>query len=89
MTKLAKVPNIGPKLYKKLNKIGVDTYDDLVELGSIEAVLKIGEKEMSTCYNMLFALEGAILNIRWHAIPKEERHILKQSFDQAYTDRNG
>jgi len=32
---------------------------------------------------MLYALEGAIQGVRWHAIPKEERAQLKVEFDQA------
>jgi DNA transformation protein len=83
MENLTKFPNIGPVLAEKLNKIGITTFDQLVDLGSIEAVLRIGERDMSICYSMLYALEGAIRGIRWHGIPKDQRAQLKASFDQA------
>lgn len=83
MDKLSDLPNIGEVMAGKLTHIGVNGRDDLNEIGSIEAVLRIGEKDLSTCYSMLYALEGAIRGVRWHAIPREERAILKQSFDQA------
>ena len=83
MEDLTKLPNIGPVLAGKLKIIGIRTFDQLVDIGSIETVLRIGEREMSACYNMLYALEGAIRGIRWHGIPKDQRGLLKASFDQA------
>ena len=83
MDDLTKLPNIGPTLAEKLNQIGISTFDQLVDAGSIDAVLRIGHSDMVACYNMLYALEGAILGVRWHGIPKNEREILKTGFDQA------
>ena len=83
MENLTKLPNIGETLAGKLISIGIHNYEELVNIGSIEAMLKIGETDSSTCYSMLYAIEGAIQQIRWHAIPKEERAILKEEFDEA------
>ncbi len=85
MVKLTKLPNIGKTLAEKLEKTGVTSYDDLVAIGSVEAVLRSGEKNMSTCYNMLYAIEEAIQQVRWHAIPKQERALLKEQFDKSYS----
>ena len=82
MNDLTKLPNIGPTLAEKLDQIGVRTYDDLEEMGSIEAVTRIAMTDQSACYNMLYALEGAIRGIRWHLIPKEKRANLKKMFDE-------
>lgn len=83
MNDLSQLPNIGKVLAEKLNRNGVTSYDDLVSLGSIEAVLRIGETDQSACYNMLYALEGAVRGIRWHSIPREERQQLKEEYDLA------
>ncbi len=88
MADLTKLPNIGPTLAEKLNQIGVTNFDDLVEMGSIEAVIRIGETDMSACYNMLYALEGAIRGVRWHGIPREERAKLKAEFDSLAAPSN-
>lgn len=82
MDDLAKLPNIGQVLADKLRDIGITSRDSLAEIGSIEAVLRIGVTDPSACYNMLYALEGAIRGIRWHAIPREERRRLKEAFDR-------
>jgi len=82
MEEFTKLPNIGPNLAEKLNQIGVTNFDELAEMGSIDAVIRIGQTDMSACYNMLYALEGAIRGIRWHAIPKDQRAQLKAEFDK-------
>ena len=83
MDDLSRLPNIGKVLAGKLNQQGITSYDDLVSLGSVEAVLRIGQTDLSACYNMLYALEGAIRGIRWHSIPQDERRQLKEEYDLA------
>ncbi|MEN8242153.1 MAG: TfoX/Sxy family protein [Chloroflexota bacterium] len=82
MTNLTDFPNIGETLAEKLEKIGITSQSALAELGSVETVMMIGKQNLTTCYNMLYAIEGAIQGIRWHAIPKEERALLKVEFDR-------
>ncbi len=83
MDDLTKLPNIGPVLAEKLNQIGVSTYDDLAEIGSVEALIRIGQTDITAFANMLYALEGAILGVRWHNIPREHREKVKNDFYQA------
>lgn len=45
MPGLASLPNIGEVFIRKLNGIGIMSYGDLVEIGSIEAGLRIGEED--------------------------------------------
>jgi DNA transformation protein len=83
MEDLTKLPNIGEVLAHMLKEIEVYCYDDLADIGSVEAVLRIVGSEPFGYYNMLYALEGAIRGIRWHDIPTEERQKLKQEYDLA------
>jgi DNA transformation protein and related proteins len=80
MEDLTKLPNIGPVLAEKLNGIGVESYDDLAEMGSVEALIRIGQTDPTAFANMLYALEGAIQRVRWHALPKEHREKIKEQF---------
>ena len=84
MEDLIQLSNIGPTLARKLQGIGIQSLQELKEIGSIEAVLQIGVKDPSECYNMLYAFEGAIQGIRWYSIPKDERAQLKADFDLAF-----
>ncbi len=80
---LTALPNIGPTLAAELARIGVSSCQALADLGSVEAVLRIGDSDLSVCCSKLYALEGAIQGKRWHGIPKEERAALKLEFEQA------
>ncbi len=86
MEDLTQLPNIGPALEGKLREIGIQCLEQLKEIGSIDAVLQIRVKDLSACYNMLYAIEGAIQGVRWHSIPKDERAQLKAEFDLAVRD---
>lgn len=41
MSELTKLPNIGAKLEEQLNQIGITTFEELQEIGSRQAWLKI------------------------------------------------
>ena len=81
MGELSKLPNIGKVLEKQLNDVGINTRDDLINLGSKEAWLKIKEIDDSACLNRLMALEGAIQNIRWHNLSEEEKDNLRNFYN--------
>ena len=79
---LTELPNIGNTLAEKLASVGIHSYEELVRLGSIAVALKIRDGlDPGACYNMLYALEGAIRGVRWHTMPKDERDHLKREFD--------
>ena len=81
MGELSKLPNIGNVLEKQLNDVGINTIDDLINLGSKETWLKIKEIDDSACLNRLMALEGAIQNIRWHNLSEEDKDNLRNFYN--------
>ena len=81
MGELSKLPNIGNVLEKQLNDVGINTIDDLINIGSKEAWLKIKEIDDSACLNRLMALEGAIQNIRWHNLSEEDKDNLRNFYN--------
>ena len=81
MGELSKLPNIGKVVEKQLNDVGINTVDELINLGSKEAWLKIKEVDESACLNRLLALEGAIQNIRWHDLSDEDKQNLKDFYN--------
>jgi len=78
---LTELPNIGPTLAKELSKEGVENERHLKKLGSVDAAVRISFAGKGACYNVLYALEGAIRNVRWHQIPKADRDRIKKRFD--------
>jgi len=89
MEKLIKLPNIGPTLAQKLITVGVKTPQQLQTIGSEQALIKIASLENGgACINMLYALEGAIQNIRWHSLSQESKNDLKEIYHQVQKDIN-
>ncbi len=80
MGELSRLPNIGVVLEQQLHEIGIETPEQLRQIGSRQAWLAIKEKDPSACYNRLCGLEGAIAGIRWHLLPKEVKEALKEFY---------
>jgi len=82
MNELQTLRNIGPEIARQLNAVGIYKYDDLVNIGSREAWLKIKAVDPSACLNRLMSLEGAIQNVRWHNLPENEKQSLKDFYKE-------
>ncbi len=81
MKRITDLPNIGKTLADKLNNIGIKNEQDLKEIGSENAIIKIATIENSgVCINMLYALEGAIQGMRWHGLDNDKKQELKEFY---------
>lgn len=80
MSELSKLPNIGKVVDEQLNQVGITTYDQLKEIGSKQAWLKILAIDPSACFNRLCGLEGAVQHIRWHNLSDETKADLKEFY---------
>lgn len=77
---LIKMPNIGPVLERLLIAAGIETPEQLVNTGSKEAFLRIRTIDSGACLHMLYALEGAVRNIRKCNLSLEEKKELNNFF---------
>ena len=87
MGELSKLSNISTVLEGKLNEIGINTQEQLKNMGSKQAFLNIKKNDLEACVNMLCALEGAIQGIRWHYLSDEVKQELKK-FHKSLKDKN-
>ena len=62
---LSSLKNLGTASINILNAIGVKTRQDLQCLGSVNAYLKIKARGIRVSKVMLYALEGALLDVHW------------------------
>ncbi len=79
----AKLRNIGPKSAAQLRQIGVRTLDDLRALGSLEAFVKLKRAGFKPSLNLLYSLEGALLDCHWQQVPEARRSELILAADAA------
>ena len=71
-----KLRNIGPKSMAWLRQTGVRSLDDLKAVGSLAAYVRVKRAGFKPSLNLLYALEGAILDCHWQEIPDERRSDL-------------
>lgn len=69
--------NIGPVLSERLRSVGIDTLEQLRQLGALQVWSMIAQQTPSEeCVHTLLALEGAIRSTRWTALSQAERNRL-------------
>jgi DNA transformation protein len=74
--------NIGPKSRSWLHNIGIDTLEDLEALGAVETYRRLKlARPTEVSLNMLWALQGALLNIHWNALPPDMKAALKSQVE--------
>lgn len=81
MGELSKLPNIGAVVEEQLNQVGINTYDQLKEMGSRQAWLKIKAIDDSACINRLYGLEGAVQGIKKSQLSAEVKAELKEFYN--------
>jgi hypothetical protein len=71
-----KLRNIGPKGMAWLRQTGVRSLDDLKAVGALAAFVRVKRAGFKPSLNLLYALEGAILDCHWQEIPEDRRNAL-------------
>lgn len=77
-TKLLDLKNFGPKSTEWLNSIGVYTKADLRRLGSITIYRLLKERGYPVSLNMVYAIEGALMDVHWNKLPADMKAELKE-----------
>lgn len=78
-----KMRNIGPKSAAWLRQVGLRTLDDLAAVGTVEAFMRVKRAGFKPGLNLLYAIEGALLDCHWQEVPEERRHELIVAADAA------
>ena len=71
-----KLRNIGPKSAAWLRQVGLRTFEDLSSIGAVEAFMRVKRAGFKPSLNLLYALEGALLDCHWQQVPDERRSEL-------------
>lgn len=81
MSKLTDMMNIGKEMAKKLNAVGIDSPEKLIEIGSKQAFLQLKQNYPNVCLVHLYTLEGAITNTGFNCLSEEKKKELHQFSD--------
>ncbi|MBL8857335.1 MAG: TfoX/Sxy family DNA transformation protein [Planctomycetes bacterium] len=74
----AKLLNLGPVSLRMLREIGVESRADLERLGSVRAFKAVEKQGHKPSILLLYALEGALLDLRWDRLPDVVKRDLRK-----------
>ncbi len=77
MTNLTSMKNIGKEMANKLINVGIESKEQLIEIGAKEAFLKIKKMFPNVCLVHLYTLEAAIEDIELKQLPTSIKTELK------------
>ena len=78
-----KLRNIGPKSAARLRQVGLRSAADLAATGAVAAFMKVKRAGFKPGLNLLYALEGALLDCHWHDVPEARRQQLLAEVEAA------
>ncbi len=80
MTELTSMRNIGKELERKLKIIGINSAEDLKQLGSKETFFRLKQRFPEICLVHLYTHEGAITNTNFNELSEETKKRFKRVF---------
>lgn len=79
--------NLGPVSMKWLEAVAVRTLADIEELGAVEIYLRVRDAGFVPSRNLLWALQGAILDLPWNELPPEMKAQLEREVEDSSSER--
>lgn len=80
MGELCSLPNVGKVLESNLKAVGINTAEELLQIGSKEAFIRIRIIDSGACLHMLYGLEGAVRGVKDSLLPEETKQELKKFY---------
>jgi DNA transformation protein len=84
--KLIELKNIGASTVNILNSIGVRSLKDLKAIGSVQAYRRIRQRGVHVSRALLYAMEGALLDIPWQSLDPALKAQLVQMAERIYQE---
>ena len=82
MAELTSLRNIGKELDRKLKAVDIATAEELREVGSEEAFVRLKLRDPQVCLVHLYALEGAVSDREYNELPEDVKRRLKEISDR-------
>ena len=83
-SELLQLKNLGMASVNILHAVGINTYADLRRVCAVEAYLRIKARDINVSKVMLYALEGALLDVHWNDLSPATKSQLVADADQGF-----
>ncbi|USD20748.1 TfoX/Sxy family protein [Microbulbifer variabilis] len=87
-SELLKLKNLGLASVNILHSIGIRTYEDLHRIGPVEAFISIRNRGINASRVMLYALQGALLDVHWNDLDPDLKQQLVTEADRLLATQN-
>lgn len=85
-SELLKLKNLGMASVNILHAVGINTYEDLNRVGAIEAYRRIKARDINVSKVMLYALQGALMDVHWNDLSPDLKIKLVEEAEQPNSD---
>ncbi|MFS1523068.1 TfoX/Sxy family protein [Microbulbifer sp. 2304DJ12-6] len=87
-SELLKLKNLGLASVNILHSIGIRSYDDLHRIGPVEAFISIRNRGINASRVMLYALQGALMDVHWNDLDPNLKQQLTSEVDRLLATQN-
>lgn len=85
---LLDLKNLGTASVNILRAVGIHNRDELAQIGAVKAYKRIKARDIQVSKVMLYALEGALLDLHWTQLPPALKQQLVNQAEQDQTNPN-
>ena len=79
-SELLQLKNLGMASVNILRAVGINTYADLKRTGAVEAYRRIKARDINVSKVMLYALQGALMDVHWNDLsPDLKRQLVEDA----------
>lgn len=82
---LQHLKNLGKTSSQWLHAVGIHSAADLKRLGAVDAYRAVKARGFRASKVLLYAIEGALLDVHWNDIPVERKDALNQQVENLAT----
>lgn len=88
-SELLRLKNLGMATVNILHAIGINTYADLRQVGAVEAYKRIKARDINVSKVMLYALQGALMDVHWNDLaPDLKQRLVDEAEDSSSSDNS-
>lgn len=81
MSELTSLKNIGKEIERKLKTVGINSAEELKQIGSKNAFIRLKIHYPEVCLVHLYTLQGAVDDIEYNRLSENAKHELKEFSD--------
>lgn len=85
---LQHLKNLGKTSAQWLHAVGIHSASDLRRLGAVNAYQAVRTRGFRASKVLLYAIEGALLDVHWNDIPPERKDDLNKQLDAKTPRKN-